>query len=97
MQATVTTRRFNPRQIKQAALTIGLLASLAIGVTTATIVRDTPEPASSTAAAVGAIATRNEMAGYTFREQNLYLPDGAVRPAATRYQRPSDRPSGSGT
>lgn len=40
MQITATTRRFDPGHIKKAALAISILTSMAIGVTTATIVRD---------------------------------------------------------
>lgn len=78
MQATITTRRFDSKKIKQAALAVGLLTSLAIGATTASIVRDTSDNG-GTAALAGA-TTRNEMTSYTFREQNLNLPTaGAIR------------------
>ncbi len=84
MQATVTTRRFDSRQIKQAALAVGLITSLAIGATTASIVRDISGTDSSTAALAGAPAARSEMTSYTFREQNLHLPTtGAVQAANT--------------
>jgi hypothetical protein len=52
MQATTTTRRFGPRQIKQAAVAIAILTSAAIGVTTAAIVRDSGDADSSHAAFV---------------------------------------------
>ena len=80
MQATITTRRLDTRKIKQAALAVGLLTSLAIGATTASIVRDTSDNG-GTAALAGAATTRNEITSYTFREQNFDLPTGGASQA----------------
>jgi hypothetical protein len=83
MQTSATTRRFDPRQIKQAALAIGVVASLAIGATTAVIVRDALE-ADNTRAGVAAnpLASRERAFDYRFMEQNLDLPSAGVTRAA---------------
>jgi hypothetical protein len=82
MQATTTTRRFGPRQIKQAAVAIAILTSAAIGVTTAAIVRDSGDADSSRAAFVTSSTVNREQAfGYQFMEQNLNLPASDIAAA----------------
>jgi hypothetical protein len=81
MQATTTTRRFDPRQIKQAALAIAILTSAAIGVTTASIVRDAGDSDSGRTVVASAPAAREQTFGYQFMEQNLNLPSGEIAPA----------------
>ena len=79
MQAT-TTGRFNPQQLKQAALAIAILTSAAIGVTTASIIRDGTDSDSGRAVVASAPAVRQPAFGYQELEQNLDLPtSGAVR------------------
>jgi hypothetical protein len=56
---------------------IGLLTSLALGTTTAAIVRDTSDTSNGVTELTGA-TTRNKMADYAFLEQNLYLPSGTA-------------------
>jgi hypothetical protein len=86
MQATTTTRRFGPRQIKQAAVAIAILTSAAIGVTTAAIVRDARDSDSSPMAIVASAAANREQAfGYQFLEQNLDLPTGIAAPTVNRH------------
>ncbi len=85
MQTTTTTRRFDPRQIKQAALAIAILTSAAIGVTTASIVRDAGDTDSGQAVIASASAGREREFGYQFMEQNLNFPVGVTAPAVSRY------------
>jgi hypothetical protein len=86
MQATTTTRHFGPEQIKKAALAIAILASTAIGVTTATIVRDASDNDRGRAAVVSSAALNPEtLFSYQFMEMNLDLPTGTLTPAVTRY------------
>lgn len=86
MQATTTTRHFVPRQIKQAALAIAILTSTAIGVTTATIVRDAADnDIGRTSVVTSAVANREQAFSYQFLEQNLDLPTGGAAQAVNRY------------
>jgi len=86
MQATTTTRHFGPAQIKQAALAIAILTSAAIGVTTATIVRDAADNDTGRASVVtSATANRFQVFGYQFIEQNLDLPTGGAAPAMNSH------------
>jgi hypothetical protein len=75
MQTTTTTRHFGPRQIKQATLALAILTSTAIGLTTATLVRDAADEDSGHAAVVTSSLSNRELTfGYSFLEQNLDLP-----------------------
>ena len=97
MQTTVTTRRFDSRQIKQAALAIALLTSTAIGITTATLIRDAADiDTGRTAVVTRAETNREQVFGYQFTdyqfmEKNLHLPGSDLAPAtigidAMRFQ-----------
>ena len=86
MQETVTTRRFGPGQIKKAALVLGILASIAIGVTTAAIVRDASGTDTDRAVhTTTAFVRSREVFDYKFREQNIDLPTGTARPAVNPH------------
>ena len=85
MQATTTTRRFDSRQIKQAALAIAILTSAALGGTAASIVRDAGDSDSGQAVVAIAPAAREQAFGYQFLEQNLDLPVAGALRATDRY------------
>jgi hypothetical protein len=85
MQATIPTRRFDSRQIKQAALAIAILTSTAIGVTTAILVRDAADTdAGRTAVVTSALTNREQAFGFQFMEMNLDLPTGGAASVVNR-------------
>ena len=85
MQATSTTRHFGPGEIKKATIAIAILTSTAIGVMTATVVRDAADNDTGRASMVtSATANREHAYGYQFLEQNLDLPTGGAAPAVNR-------------
>jgi hypothetical protein len=72
MHATNTTRRFAPINIKQAAMVVGIAASLAAATLAATLVRD------DAGAGSGSVSARIAPPSYEFLEQNLALPTGSL-------------------
>jgi hypothetical protein len=67
-------------------LAFAILTSAALGLTTATIIRDASRNDSDRAAVVGSAVVHGEpQFGYTFLEMNLNLPTGGQNSAVNRY------------